>query len=447
MTDSYSTFVNSGIGAKLAGALGLPRPAVLRRHRPGALLTPGAVLVGGHGPAPLAEEVRKLLGEWDIPVATQASTSVSAVVLDLTEIAGPADLESLRSLLAPALKTLMPSGRVLLIGRPPAPGKDPGQAAARAALTGIVRSVAKEMRSGGTANLIHVADTGVADIAAPLRFFLSGRSAYVDGQVVEVGAPAAPTSGQVDWERPLAEQVAVVTGAARGIGAQVARVLARDGARVVCVDMASAGDALARVANDIGGSALHVDVTSADAGGRILEHAKLRHGGLDVVVHNAGITRDKLLANTDADRWHSVLDVNLLSVLRMNETLLSDNGIREGGRMVCVASLAGIAGNRGQTNYAGSKAGVIGLVEALGRSAEVRARGITVNAVAPGFIETEMTARIPLATREIGRRLNSLAQGGLPIDVAEAIGWLAWPANAGMTGNVVRVCGQSLLGA
>lgn len=258
MTDSYSTFVNSGIGAKLAGALALPRPAVLRRHRPGALLTPGAVLVDGHGFASLAEEVRKLLGEWDIPVARQVSTSVSAVVLDLTELATPADLESVRSLLAPALKTMAPSGRVLLIGRPPLAGGQPGQAAARAALTGIVRSVAKEVRSGGTANLIYVADAGVANLAAPLRFFLSGRSAYVDGQVVEVGAPPAPTSGQVDWECPLAEQVAVVTGAARRIGAQVARVLARDGARVVCVDMASAGDALARVANDIGGSAQHV---------------------------------------------------------------------------------------------------------------------------------------------------------------------------------------------
>ena len=115
--------------------------------------------------------------------------------------------------------------------------------------------------------------------------------------------------------------------------------------------------------------------------------------------------------------------------------------------MVCVSSIAGIAGNRGQTNYAASKAGVIGVVQSLATDASLAERGITVNAVAPGFIETEMTAKVPLATREMGRRVNSLAQGGLPVDVAETIAWLAQGASGGVTGNVVRVCGQSLLGA
>ena len=223
--------------------------------------------------------------------------------------------------------------------------------------------------------------------------------------------------------------------------------MARDGATVVCVDMATAGEALSAVANAVGGTALQLDVTAPDAGEKIAAHANTRHGGLVVVVHNAGITRDKLLANTDAARWASVVDVNLLSVLRMNETLLGPDGIRDGGHMVCVSSIAGVAGNRGQANYAASKAGVIGLVHALGASPELRGRGITVNTVAPGFIETEMTAKIPFATREVGRRLNSLAQGGLPEDVAETIGWLSWDANSTVTGNVIRVCGQSLLGA
>ena len=164
-------------------------------------------------------------------------------------------------------------------------------------------------------------------------------------------------------------------------------------------------------------------------------------------MHNAGITRDKLLANMDEARWASVLDVNLGSILRMNEVLLADGGIRDGGHVVLVSSIAGIAGNRGQTNYGASKAGVIGLVDALAADDGLRARGITVNAVAPGFIETEMTAKVPFATREVGRLLNSLNQGGLPVDVAETIAWFSQDANAGVTGNVVRVCGQSLLGA
>ena len=160
------------------------------------------------------------------------------------------------------------------------------------------------------------------------------------------------------------------------------------------------------------GTALQLDVTADDAGGRIVEHATSRHGGLDIVVHNAGITRDKLFVNMDDDRWRSVMEVNLRSILRMNEAILGEGGLSDGGRIVCVASIAGIAGNRGQTNYGASKAGVIGLVDALSR--QVADRGITVNAVAPGFIETEMTARIPFATREIGRRMNSLQQGGTP---------------------------------
>ena len=168
---------------------------------------------------------------------------------------------------------------------------------------------------------------------------------------------------------------------------------------------------------------------------------------MDVVVHNAGITRDRLLVNTDAQRWAQVIDVNLESVLRMNGALLGAQGLRDGGRVVLVSSTSGIAGNRGQANYAASKAGVIGVVQALARDHALIERGITVNAVAPGFIETEMTARIPLLMREVGRRINSLAQGGLPVDVAEAVAYFAQPASGAVTGNVLRVCGQSQLGA
>lgn len=449
MAGTYETVVNSALRRKLAAQLGLPRPARLRRYAVGAPLIEGPVLVGGHGDAPLAARARVLLTAEGVEAIeamdAAAPRNVAGIVADLSTVQSPADLESLRALVAPALRSLAPSGRVVVLGRRPDDAGSPAQAAARRALEGITRSVAKELRGGATANLVLVGEGADANADAALRFLLSGRSAYVDAQVIEVGdgTPAEPE----DWNRPLAGKVAVVTGAARGIGAAIAGVLARDGATVVCVDLPAAGDALARTANQVGGTALQLDVTADDAGERILEHASTRHGGLDIVVHNAGITRDRLLANTDEQRWHSVLDVNLLSILRMNEALLRTGGLRDGGHVVLVSSIAGIAGNRGQTNYAASKAGVIGLVRALGRDPELRRRGITVNAVAPGFIETEMTARVPFATREVGRLLNSLSQGGQPVDVAETIAWLAQDASAGVNGNIVRVCGQSLLGA
>lgn len=124
---------------------------------------------------------------------------------------------------------------------------------------------------------------------------------------------------------------------------------------------------------------------------------------------------------------------------------MGNGSIGEGGRIVGLSSMAGIAGNRGQTNYAATKAGMIGLTDSL--SAGYADKGITVNAVAPGFIETKMTEAIPVATREVGRRLNSLYQGGQPVDVAETIAYFASPASNAVTGNTVRVCGQAWLGA
>jgi 3-oxoacyl-[acyl-carrier protein] reductase len=248
-----------------------------------------------------------------------------------------------------------------------------------------------------------------------------------------------------DGQDPARQRVALVTGAARGIGEQVAAVLARDGARVICLDVPQAADALAAVAARLGGSALPLDITAPDAGERIA--AAAGDDGLDVLVHNAGITRDRKLANMPADRWDPVLEVNLGSVLRTTDHLLKSGTLRAHARIVATSSISGIAGNAGQTNYAASKAGIIGFVRALAAVPDVRDRGITVNAVAPGFIETPMTAAVPLFIREAGRRMNSLGQGGLPVDVAETVAWFAAPGSGGITGQVVRVCGQSLLGA
>ncbi|GAA1873833.1 hypothetical protein GCM10009836_63560 [Pseudonocardia ailaonensis] len=199
------------------------------------------------------------------------------------------------------------------------------------------------------------------------------------------------------------------------------------------------------MANRTGGTALQLDITAAEAPARLVSFLEQRFGRLDLLVHNAGITRDKLLANMDAERWDAVLNVNLRAQLRITEAVLASDLLEDGSRIVSVSSQSGIAGNRGQANYVASKAGIIGMVRAL--APVVAERGVTVNAVAPGFIETEMTAHMPVATREGGRRINSLRQGGLPVDVAEAIAWLGQAASGGVNGQIVRVCGQSMIGA
>ncbi len=449
MSDRYASFAASGPGRALAKRLGLPQPVPLRRFRPGDPPVPGPVLVGGDGR--LGAAVGKILdaigAELRDPGATNSDGSPpanAALVFDATGIADSAGLRALYDFFHPRIRSVYPSGRVMVLGTPPETCDGAAEAVAQRALEGFVRSVGKEAGRGVTANLVYAAPD--ADPESTLRFLLSARSAYVSGQVIRVGpAGAAATAGPVDWDRPLADKVALVTGAARGIGEAIARVLARDGAHVVCLDVPAAGQALSTVANGLAGSALQLDLTAPDAPQRLAEHLQARHGGVDVVVHNAGILRDRTIARMEPAQWDAVLDVNLSSQERVNAELLEQDLLPPGARVVSVSSIAGIAGNRGQTNYATSKAGVIGIVEAL--APRLAGRGVTVNAVAPGVIETAMIAKMPLVLREAGRRMNSMNQAGLPVDVAEAVAFFANPGSAGVTGQVLRVCGQSLIGA
>jgi 3-oxoacyl-[acyl-carrier protein] reductase len=446
MTDKYTRFVSHGLGKDIAKRLGLPQPVALRRHEPGRPLIEGPVLVQGSTDG--ADELAAALLAWNLDVRRHAipKEKLGAIILVLDELAHPGDLEKPVLTAATSLRDLAPNARVITVSRTADSATEPAAAAARQGVDGLLRSLAKELRAGATGNGILLADgarpTSPATLGA-LRFFLSGRSAFVDGQFLTVSSGA----GQLpdDVEKPLAGKVAVVTGAARGIGAAIARTLYRDGATLILVDIPAAGDHLARVANEVHGTALQLDISHSDAGQRIIDHAAARHGRLDIMVHNAGITRDKLLANMDAGRWNSVIAVNIAAQLRINQALLASEHFGDAPRIVSVASTSGIAGNRGQTNYAASKAGVIGMVRAT--AALIGERGGSINAVAPGFIETEMTARIPFATREVARRLNSLQQGGQPGDVAEAIAFLASDAAGGINGEVLRVCGQNLVGA
>ena len=446
--DRYAAVANSPAGRAVLPRLGLPTPPVLRRYEPGQPLTPAPVLVGGTGGRldGTAHAVLVAAGADVLADDAPDDAPLGAVVLDASGITTTDRLVELHRFVSPVLRRLARSGRVVVLAAPPEEADDLDEAAAQRALEGFTRSLGKEVGGrGSTVQLVRVARGADHRMASTLRFLLSARSAFVSGQVVHVSRQVAGDDVAEDPSAPLAGRVVVVTGASRGIGAAIAATVARDGGTVVAVDVPAAASGVADVAERTGGSWLALDVTAPDAAARIAHHASRRHERLDVLVHNAGITRDRRLVNMGEDAWRQVVGVNLTAPVRMTRELVDDGVLGAGSAVVGVSSVSGIAGNTGQTNYATSKAGVIGLVEWL--APELAPRGITVNAVAPGFIETQMTARVPLPIREAGRRLSSLLQGGQPVDVAETVGWLASPASLGVTGNVVRVCGQGWLGA
>ncbi|MEU0130006.1 MULTISPECIES: 3-oxoacyl-ACP reductase [unclassified Streptomyces] len=440
MADRYLHFAGTATGRFMTRRTGLPQPARLRRRTLETPALDGPLLHLTAGVSAHPGALAPVLAATGLEVGGHAERP-AGIVLDATGITTAAGLADVHAALHPVVRSLAGGGRVVVLGTTPSPD-DHHQAAAQQALEGFVRSLGKEIGRGSTAQLVRLAPGApVASAESTLHFLLSPRSAYVSGQVIALTADAPGETA--DRMAPLSGRTALVTGAARGIGASVASVLARDGAQVICLDVPQAQEELARTADRLGATALPLDITAPDAAGLIAAAAP---SGLDVLVHNAGITRDRRLANMPADRWAPVIDVNLDSVLRTTDALLSTGTVNRGGRIVATASIAGIAGNDGQTNYAAAKAGIIGMVRSLAPRAAAE-HGVTVNAVAPGFIETRMTAAVPLLIREAGRRMNSLSQGGLPVDVAETVAWFAQPSSGAVNGQVVRVCGQSLLGA
>ncbi|AXQ29367.1 3-oxoacyl-ACP reductase [Solimonas sp. K1W22B-7] len=475
MSDRLMEFTQTPFGKSLATMLGLPQPPRLNRakapwaDRPldgkfvtvgagnGAALTQpllealaaaGAVvrIVPEHaGLAPVKAAAAALnIAVTGNPGADASAPRSHAVLFDASGITGAEQLRELYDFFQPLVRNLPSNGRVVVLSRAPDEIEDIGLKTAQTALRGFVRSLGKEIgKNGSTANLLEVAEGGEAWLAAPLRFFLSEHSAYVTGQLLRVGK--GPKGGEpLALTGSLAGKVALVTGAARGIGASIAETLAREGAQVIGMDHPSAEGGLGETMARIGGHGLALDVTAPDAAERIAKEVAGKFGGLDIVVHNAGVTRDKMLRNMSPQQWDLVLNINLGAILRINEGLLN-KGLNEGARIVCISSIGGIAGNAGQTNYGSTKAGVIGYAQAL--AATMAKRGGSINAVAPGFIETAMTAAMPLGPREVGRRINSLSQAGLPQDIAETVAFLASPAAGGVNGSTLRVCGQNWMGA
>lgn len=435
-------FINSPIAAKA----GVPQGYPLRRYKQGEPLLHGPVVVGGEGRLTPAL-ANALEGPYKL-LKAEADTQRAGIVFDATSLSKPEDLKALFDFFNPQMKKVLDNARIVVIGTTPELVDGTDARIAQRALEGFTRSLAKEMRKGGTVQLVYVdpqiGGEQIGKVESTLRFLLSGKSAFVDGQVIRI----TPVDVELpeDWEKPLAGRLAVVTGAARGIGATIAETLARDGAKVICVDIPQAGEGLAQTANKVKGTALPLDVTDPKAAEEIAKHAQERYGRkVDTVVHNAGVTRDKLLANMDEARWNMVQNINLVAPVRITEALIDADALADKPAIIGVSSMAGIAGNRGQTNYATTKAGVVGFVDALAE--KIAAKGGSINAVAPGFIETDMTDAMPFGPREVGRRLNSLNQGGKPVDVAETVAYFSAPSSVAVNGNTVRVCGQNLMGA
>ncbi len=453
MSDYLIKLASLPAARALIKAVGLPMPRELRRGEGGYAARPLSnvrVVAAGTAGGFALKTVRDALKSMGAEALESAQglgegESIHSLVFDATGLAEPIDLTALYNFFHPLVSRLASCGRVLILSGVPDDAKNPAQAAVWRGVEGFMRSLGKEIgKRGATANMLYVSPGAESRVEGPLRFFLAPHSAYVDGQSLTV-------SGSVRWPKKvpysqvLQGKIALVTGAARGIGAATAARLAAEGAHVVCLDIPADQETLAKTVASVGGTALPLDITDAGAPARIVEFLKEKFGGVDIVVHNAGITRDKTMAKMPEHFWNLVLEINLAAIVRIDAQLHAQKILRDDGRIVVLSSIGGIAGNVGQTNYGATKAALIGYVRA--EAPRLAERGICINGVAPGFIETRMTAAMPFLIREVGRRMNSLSQGGQPQDVAEAITFLSTPGVAGVSGQILRVCGQSLIGA
>jgi 3-oxoacyl-[acyl-carrier protein] reductase len=447
VAEAVAGFAEGSWSRRLLRSVGLPAAQRLARAQAAYVDEPLAgrwAMLCGTGDGRMSHAVTQALTRAGASLERRGDDAVELAVCVASGIDGVAGLRSLYEFFHEIVPRLAANARVVVVARDAGEAPDSAAAAARRGIEGFVRSLAKELgRRGATANLLTVAAGAEDRLEAPLRFFLSERCAFVSGQPIAISTAAVAPARGPDV-RPLAGRNALVTGAAGGLGAATSLRLAEEGARVICADVPAAGAALVAFAQRLGGVALPVDLLAADAPARIAD-AIAPLGGVDVIVHNAGILRDRTIAKMDAARWDASLAVNLDAILRIDATLDARRLLRDGARVVCLSSIAGIAGNVGQTNYATAKAALIGYVR--DRAQRLAARGICVNAVAPGLIETPMMQSMPLLFREVARRMNSLGQAGVPRDVAEVVTFLATPGACGVTGQTLRVCGQNLIGA
>ncbi|MDX1451722.1 MAG: 3-oxoacyl-ACP reductase [Oleiphilaceae bacterium] len=473
MNDYYLSLANSNLGKNIFEALNLPKPPELLRDNTSSLNAPkGAILVAAskgsryqrglitalsspgvtlYSPivdGNTSDQFANLLNLKSesplqgVNLSNRSQRQFKAIVFDASGIQELSGLDAVYTLLHATIGRLKPNGRLVIVTQPDQRESVVSDAIS-VGLQGFIKSLAKELgKKGICCNLLEVVKASERQLKAPLYFLLSPKSAYVTGQSLQLKASGAGPR-KFDWDQPLKDKNILVTGAAQGIGRATAEILARDGARVIALDIPANSSRTKQLAQAINGHAVDLDLSDEDAPQQILELIASQLGGIDGIVHNAGITRDKTLARMPEHFWNQVITINLARIVEINQRLIEHSAFNPQAKIVCIASISGIAGNFGQSNYALSKATIAAYTQKM---APNLTGGLTINAIAPGFIETEMTKKIPWLTRELGRRGNSLSQGGLPEDVAEAVSLFCHPAASALNGNVLRVCGQSLLG-
>jgi 3-oxoacyl-[acyl-carrier protein] reductase len=238
----------------------------------------------------------------------------------------------------------------------------------------------------------------------------------------------------------LQGEIALVTGASRGIGAAIAQVLAAHGARVVGTATSETGaQAISERLAAMGGAGRILDVTDGAAVETLIDAIGKEFGPVSILVNNAGVTRDQLLMRMKDEDWNTILDTNLSSVYRTSKAVMRGMMRARKGRIVNIASVVGLTGNPGQSNYAAAKAGIIAFSKSLAR--EIGSRGITVNVVAPGFIDTDMTRALTEEQRQALLGQIALGRLGAPDDIAQAVLFLASPAASYITGETLHVNG------
>ncbi len=437
----------------LAKSLGLPDPVQLEREAAGYSNKPfeGKQALIGTSPKGYAlKAIQRILEDAGASICVdrleEGQSKVNIVVMDATGLQSPSDYKRLYDVFHPIAKKVANNGRVLIIAPALGASGEPVFEATARGIEGFSRSLGKELgKKGITVNLAYCADKAVDRLEGPIRFFCGKQTTYVSGQVVHINATVQSKVKLDSWSEVLKGKVAVVTGSARGIGLATAERLAREGAQVVCLDVPSSEPHLTNACKAFGGTPLALDICTPGAAEKLASFLRTHFDGVDIVVHNAGITRDKTLGNMSEHFWELVVAINLQAIIDVDKKLIETSTLKENGRVVCLSSISGVAGNFGQTNYAATKAALIGYVAAMApRLAE---RGVCINAIAPGFIQTAMTDAIPFVTREVGGRMNAISQPGKPVDAAELITFLSSPGAVGITGNTIRVCGQGLIGA